>query len=93
MKQAVDFGQGGFLAFWDSMSPDERYTLVGNLEEFHASVASLKGQELIEVNKLGNEVTILKSGKAVTEFLKFLKTFTPPGIKIIDNRKKIKGGE
>jgi hypothetical protein len=79
-----DFGQGGLLEFWNSMTTDQRNTMVANLEAFHALCGSLKGRGIIEVSKLGNEITVLKKHTDINILKALHKQLGAAGIKIIE---------
>lgn len=83
MPKEADFGQGGLLGFWNSMSVDERTALVKNLEEFHATISSLKGQNLIETDKHLTEITLLKLTPDTKELFELRDKVHAQGIKIL----------
>ncbi len=79
-----DFGSSGLLAFWNSMTEDERKLLVERLETFHSLISSLKARGLIETDKNLTKIKILKKDKDCIDLKKLLKILKLPGIKIVD---------
>lgn len=59
----------GLLAFWHSMTEDERAELCRNLQEFTTLKTHLENKNDIEVNKEQTEVIILKNNKDTKRFL------------------------
>ena len=88
-KKSIDFGQSGLLAFWESMSVDERETLVKNLEAFHALISSLKGRGIIDTDKHLSEITILKQTPETKELIKLRDAVHAQGVRIIYKGKMI----
>lgn len=82
-SDGADFGQGGLLAFWDSMSEDQRGELVKNLEEFHATLSSLEGRGIAVKDKSGNEITLLKKDPDGELLIKIASKLKAAGVKII----------
>lgn len=85
-----DFGAEGLLAFWNSMSDDQRNELIANLENFHALVGSMKNRGIIETDRNMSVINVLKKDDDV-DVLKLLHAkINPPGMKIIDPYDKSK---
>jgi len=83
MKKDIDYGQGGLLAFWNSLSVDERAELVKNLEDFHALISSLRGRGIITTDKHLTEITILKRTEETDLLVELRDKVNAQGIKII----------
>jgi hypothetical protein len=81
MGKEPDFGQSGFLAFWNSLSEKKRSELVKNLNEFHALISGLKGRGIIETDKNMTEIFVLKNTKEVTRLKKLAILTNAQGIK------------
>jgi len=79
----------GLLAFWNSLTNEERQELVKNLNEFNALRGSLKNRGLIECDEPVTYIKIVKSTPEVKRLLAVLKKTGAQGIKIIDNKGKI----
>jgi hypothetical protein len=88
-----DFGSEGLLAFWNSLTDDQRNELIKNLESFHALVGSLKNRGIIETDRNMSVINVLRADTDV-DVLKLLHAkINPPGIKIIDSYDKSKKTE
>ena len=86
----VDFGQGGLLSFWNSLSVDDRNALVERLNEYHALITSLKARKLIEVDKHIREINIVKKDEDTDRLLELIKLINAPGITVTYKGKPIK---
>lgn len=82
MKTNMDFGQGGLLAFWNSMSEDERAEMIANLTEFHALISSLAGRGIITTDKHLTEIVINKNTSETKELLVLRDKVKAQGVKI-----------
>ncbi len=78
-----NFGQGSFLAFWNSLTFAQRTELVHNLEAFHALVGSLKGRGIITTDKNIQVITIIKKDPDVKRLDELFHTINAPGMKLI----------
>jgi len=88
MKAQADFGQGGLLAFWNSMTPLQRGELVKNLRAFHCLVGSLRSRKIILTDKRLTEITIIKKTPETEELKRLHKTINAGGIKIIEEKRE-----
>jgi len=82
MKTSMDFGQGTLLAFWNSMSEDERAEMIANLTEFHALISSLAGRKIITTDKHLSEIVINKNTSETKELLVLRDKVKAQGVKI-----------
>ena len=89
MKTSMDFGQGGLLAFWNSMSEDERAEMIANLTEFHALISSLAGRKIITTDKHLSEIVINKKTKETDELVLLRDKTNAQGIKITYKGKEV----
>lgn len=78
-----DFGQGGLLAFWNSLTIDERETIVKNLEDFHALITSLKNRGIIEIDRLMTELVVNKRCPEVDELIALRDKVNAKGMRVI----------
>ena len=83
MKTNMDFGQGTLLAFWNSMTEDERRQMIDNLTEFNALISSLKGRGLITADKHMTEIVINKKTKETKQLVELRDKVNAQGIKIV----------
>ena len=89
MKTNMDFGQGTLLAFWNSMSEDERAEMITNLTEFHALISSLAGRKIITTDKHLSEIVINKKTEETKQLLELRDKTNAQGIKITYKGKEI----
>ena len=81
-----DYGSEGLLAYWNSLTIDEREQLTHDLENYHATLAQLTGRGIVEVGKGFTDIVLLKRDKTLIEFLKLHEKLKLKGLKIIDLR-------
>jgi adenylate cyclase class IV len=89
MKTSMDFGQGTLLAFWNSMTEDERREMIANLTEFHALISSLAGRKIITTDKHLSEIVINRKTKETDELVLLRDKTNAQGIKITYKGKEI----
>jgi len=83
MSKNKDFGQDGFLSFWNSMTFDERAELTKTLSSFQILLSSLQARGFLSKDKYGSEITLLKRHPDCTELIKLQKKLPAAGIKIV----------
>lgn len=69
MKREPVFGTEGLLAFWNSLTPDDREALVHNIEEFHATITSLKNRGIIETDKNLTHIDCKENTEEITRLI------------------------
>ena len=79
----------GLMAFWNSLTPQQRQEMAKALDDFHALRGSLENRGLIECDAGLTEITILKNTAETRELIALLKKTGAQGIKVIKKRGKI----
>lgn len=81
-----DFGQGGLLGFWNSLTIQQRETLVKNLESFHALLGSMRNRGIVTADKNIQVITVIKDDPDVGKLMEVFTAINAPGMKLIDKR-------
>lgn len=89
MKTNMDFGQGTLLAFWNSMSEDERREMIANLTEFNGLISSLNSRGLITTDKQMTEIVINKKTPETKQLVELRDKVNAQGIKIVYRGKEV----
>jgi hypothetical protein len=71
-KVQIDFGAEGLLAFWNSMTYDERQALVKNLNDFQIAFEYCKTKGFVEADKYNTKIDVLIYNKETQELKEIL---------------------
>jgi hypothetical protein len=83
----LDFGQSGFLAFWNSLGYDGRAKLIENLKAYSALLDSLKRQGKIEAPEHSSEMYYVKMTPDIKELQELAKKTGGQGLKFVKVKK------
>ena len=78
-----NFGSEGFLAFWNSMTSDQRDEMVKNLENFHSMISSMRNRKIIYTDKNLTTITIIKKDDDVYVLEQLYEKIKPSGMKLV----------
>lgn len=84
MSNLPDGALSGLLAYWNSLTFDQREELTRNLETFTALVASLKARGIVDCDMGMSTIQILEPAPELKELRALLKKLGPKGVKLIE---------